>query len=94
MSQEIAVKAKSPELASEIERLFKIGGKDNILNSAYMVPRQATDSVPSIALHKGGKQQLMGAFFEHQLLDDVVKLPDSTDIKKMITKYQKNKGFC
>lgn len=91
MSQEIAVKAKSPELASEIERLFKIGGKDNILNSAYMVPRQATDSVPSIALHKGGKQQLMGAFFEHQLLDDVVKLPDSTDIKKMITKYQKNK---
>lgn len=91
MSQEIAIKAKSPELASEIERLFKIGGKDNILNNAYMVPRQATDSVPSIALHKGGKQQMMGAFFEHQLLDDVVKLPDSRDLKQMINKYQKNK---
>jgi len=91
MSQQIAIKAKSPELASEIERLFKVGGKDNILNNAYMVPRQATDSVPSIALHKGGKQQMMGAFYEHQLLDDVVKLPDSRDLKQMINKYQKNK---
>jgi len=85
--------AKNPEnfekALEAIKETFRASGKDNVIARAYMPMRNATDSLPT-GMILGGKQVSIPkdtALFEYQMLDDIVKLPDSRDVKNLFRQY-------
>lgn len=87
------VTAKNPEHFDEafksIKETFRAEGKDNVIARAYYPEKLATDNLPT-SMILDGKQVVIPkdvAHFEYQMLDDVVKLPDSREIKNLFRQY-------
>jgi hypothetical protein len=79
-------------LAEAVREAFRATGRENAIIKEYFPERFAKGELPSLALVNGetftfGKEQ---AIFEYQFLDDVIKLPDTRDIKDLISKYSDN----
>lgn len=89
-----AVTAKHPEryeaALEAITKNFTVQGKDDILKRAYYPELMATDSLPTGMFYKGEEIFLdpkSQAFLEFQQLDDVIRLPDASEIKKEFIKF-------
>ena len=82
-------------LQDELKEAFRIQGFENNLVKAYYPERFATGKLPQIALVDGKLIDFGGdkAMFEFQFLDDVIKLPDTNEIKRVISKYKDNKAL-
>ena len=81
-------------LADAMKEAFRATGRENAIVKQYIAERLPKDEVPFVAMANGepflfGKDQ---AIFEYQFLDDVIKLPDTKDIKMLVTKYTKTKA--
>jgi hypothetical protein len=80
-------------LADAVKEAFRATGRQNALIKQYIAERLPTNEVPQVVQINGeafkfGADQ---AIFEYQFLDDVVRLPDTKDIKSLITKYTDHK---
>lgn len=87
------VTAKNPkhfdDALKAIQETFFAEGKDNIIARAYYPEKIATDSLPT-GMINGGKSIEINkniAHFEYQMLDDIIKLPDSREIRKLFRQY-------
>jgi hypothetical protein len=83
----------NPELTKILENEVRIHGRAKIINNEYLPGKQATNSVPTVILSGGGKKELPSAFLEHQFLDDMLKLPDSREVKNLLESYSKHKIY-
>ena len=81
-------------LQNELKEAFRIQGFENNLIKAYYPEKFAKGELPQIALVDGKLIDFGGdkAMFEFQFLDDVIKLPDTRQIKQVISKYKDNKA--
>ena len=81
------------KLQDELKEAFRIQGFENNLIKAYYPEKFAKGELPQIALLDGKVMDFGGdkAMFEFQFLDDVIKLPDTREIKRVISKYNDNK---
>jgi hypothetical protein len=77
-----------------IKKTFRATGRQNALIKQYVAERLPTNEVPQVAMINGEmfKFNPDQAIFEYQFLDDVVRLPDTRDIKRLVTRYTKNKA--
>lgn len=82
------------QLAEAIKETFRATGRQNAVVRQYVAERLPRNEVPQVALLNGEvfKFNPDQAIFEYQFLDDVVRLPDTRDIKKMVTKYTQHKA--
>ena len=85
------------ELISTIERVLDLSGRENAIIKQYVPEKLAKGELPSLdgvlingqtTTHTFAGDQ---AIFEYQFLDDVIRLPDTRDIKKLISKYNDQK---
>ena len=78
------------KVLDEIKNVVRISGKEKALITRYSVSRIATGEVPTIV--KNGKDviKLDGGMSEFQLLQDIIRLPDTKQIVKLLNKYQLN----
>jgi hypothetical protein len=78
------------KLQDELKEAFRIQGFENNLIKAYYPEKFAKGELPQIALVDGKLMDFGGdkAMFEFQFLDDVIKLPDTREIKRVISKYK------
>lgn len=81
-------------LAEAIKETFRATGRQNAVVKQYVAERLPKNEVPQVAMLNGEmfKFNPDQAIFEYQFLDDVVRLPDTRDIKKMVTKYTQHKA--
>lgn len=77
-----------------IKNTFRSTGRQNALIKQYVAEKLPTNEVPQVFMLGGEvfKFKPEQAIFEYQFLDDVIRLPDTRDIKKLVTKYTKNKA--
>ena len=84
-------------LADAVRDAFRATGRENAIIKQYTPERLAKGELPSLdgvlingqtTTHTFAGDQ---AIFEYQFLDDVIRLPDTRDIKKLISKYQDQK---
>lgn len=77
-----------------IKETFRATGRQNAIVKQYVAERLPKNEVPQVAMLNGEmfKFNPDQAIFEYQFLDDVVRLPDTRDIKKMVTKYTQHKA--
>jgi hypothetical protein len=83
---------ENTQVAEAIRDAFRATGRENAIIKAYFPEKFAKGELPSLAL-TNGEEFAFGAdraIFEYQFLDDVIKLPDTRDIKNLISKYQDN----
>jgi hypothetical protein len=81
------------ELLKSIKGIYRVSAQEAALIKNYSVAKYSENAVPT-ALMFDGKRLPIGkdkAILEHQFLDDVIKLPDTQDISRLINKYNKNK---
>ena len=85
------------QLASAVRDAFRATGRENAIIKQYTPEKLAKGELPSLdgvlingqtTTHTFAGDQ---AIFEYQFLDDVIRLPDTQDIKKLINKYSKQK---
>ena len=90
----------SPEdvnLQDAIREAFRTTGRENAIVKQYVAEKLATNEVISLdGVLVNGKvtnHTFAGdqAIFEYQFLDDVIRLPDTKDIRKLISKYNDHK---
>ena len=81
------------KLQEALKEAFKIQGFENNIIKAYYPEKFAKGELPQIAKINGETVDFGGdkAMFEFQFLDDVIKLPDTREIKRVISKYKDNK---
>lgn len=81
-------------LQTAIKETFRATGRQNAIVKQYVAERLPKNEVPQVALLNGQvfKFNPDQAIFEYQFLDDVVRLPDTRDIKRMVTKYTQHKA--
>ena len=81
------------KLQDALKDVFRIQGFENNLIKAYFPEKFAKGELPRIALVDGKFMDFGGdkAMFEFQFLDDVIKLPDTREIKRVISRYKDNK---
>jgi len=73
-----------------IGRIIKTDGKVKNEITAYSVGKLVDNSVPEIVNAGGELIPLPGAMHEHQLLNDIIHLPDSKEVLKTLNNYSKN----
>jgi hypothetical protein len=93
ISKQIA--PKDIRLQEELKEVFRIQGFENNIIKAYYPERFAKGELPKLALVDGKIIDFGGdnAMFEFQFLDDVIKLPDTSEIKRVISKYKNNRAL-
>ena len=81
-------------LEDAIKNVFRPVGRQNAVIKQYVAERLPTNEVPQVAMINGEvfKFNPDQAIFEYQFLDDVIRLPDTRDIKRIVTKYTKHKA--
>ena len=81
------------DLLESIKQIYRASARDSALIKEYSVIKTVDNAVPTWNLFDGKKLPIGKdtAMLEHQFLDDVIKLPDTQDIAKLINKYNKNK---
>lgn len=83
-----------PELYDEaldsVQKALAESGKDNILQREYFPGGHTVDSLPTSMILDGKQVSLPKdmALFPYQILDDVIMLPDSRELRKIFTQYQ------
>lgn len=82
------------DIADIVKNTFRATGRQNALVKQYIAERLPRNEVPQVVVTGGDvfKFNPDQAIFEYQFLDDVVRLPDTREIKKMISKYSKDKA--
>ena len=80
-------------LEKTIKETFRATGRQNAIVKQYIAERLPTNEVPQVAMLNGEmfKFNPNQAIFEYQFLDDVVRLPDTREIKALVNKYTKHK---
>lgn len=73
-----------------IAKAIKTDGKVKNEITAYSVGKLVDDSVPEVIMAGGEAVALPGAIHEHQLLNDIIHLPDSKSVMKVLNDYNKN----
>lgn len=87
LAQRVGLDAASRDaIASKI----KTDGKVKNEITAYSVSKLVDDSVPEVIMAGGEPVALPGAIHEHQLLNDIIHLPDSKSVMKVLNDYNKN----
>ena len=87
----LALRVGMDDAAREaIAKVIKTDGKVKNEITAYSVSKLIDDSVPEIIIANGESVALPGAIHEHQLLNDIVHLPDSKSVLKVLNNYSKN----
>ena len=83
------------KLQDKLKDAFKIQGFENNLIKQYFPEKFAKGELPQIAMVDGKTMNFGGdkAIFEYQFLDDVIKLPDTRQIKQVINEYKNNKAI-
>lgn len=85
------------DLIDTIKQILDPYGKENAIIKQYVPEKLAKGELPSLdgvfingqtTTHTFAGDQ---AIFEYQFLDDVIKLPDTRDIRKLISKYKDQK---
>lgn len=81
-------------VAEAIKNTFRATGRQNAIVKQYITERLPRNEVPQVVVAGGDvfKFNPDQAIFEYQFLDDVVRLPDTREIKKMISKYNTHKA--
>ena len=81
------------EILKSIKQIYRAAARDSAIIKEYSVIKTADNAVPTWNLFDGKKLPIGkdAAMLEHQFLDDVIKLPDTQDIKKLLNKYNKSK---
>ena len=82
--------------ADDIEKLqgvIKMGSVDRKELTAYSVNKIGFDEVPKILWTNGTATELPGAMHEFQLLQDMVHLPDSKEVLKVMNNFQMNQIY-
>ena len=76
-----------------VREAFRATGRENAIIKQWTPERYAKGEVASLNLLNGEKHFFSPdqAIFEYQFLDDVVRLPDTRDISKLIRKYNNSK---
>ena len=81
-------------IREELSKIIKItGSKDAKEMTAYSVGKIAGNEVPSVILTDNKAVSLGGAMHEFQMLQDVVRLPDSKAVVKALNNYELNKIY-
>ncbi len=84
-------------LVDAVKEAFRITGRENAIIKQYVPEKLAKGELPSLdgvfingqtTTHTFAGNQ---AIFEYQFLDDVIRLPDTKDIKKLISQYKDHK---
>jgi hypothetical protein len=84
-------------LQDAVREAFRATGRENAIIKQYTPEKLAKGELPSLdgvlvngqaTTHTFAGDQ---AIFEYQFLDDVIRLPDTRDIKKLISKYNDHK---
>lgn len=91
--KDIAQGQKVPELIDVLDKSVIITGKDRILLNAYYPEKLATGTVPTVYVEDGKHIPIGSAFNEHQMLDDVIRVPDANQVKTLIESYKGNKLY-
>lgn len=80
-------------LADAMEKAFEAHGRETAIIKQYVAERLPKNEVPSIAMANGELFEIGTdkAIFEYQFLDDVISLPDTKDIRRLISKYSESK---
>jgi len=80
------------ELARRLAAAFDVPGRDNAIVKQYVNKKLATGELPSLNLPNGKVNFSQNqALFEYQFLDDVISLPDTKEIKLLVSKYKDHK---
>ena len=76
-----------------VREAFRATGRENAVIKQYTPERLAKGEMPSLNILNGETHFFSPdqAIFEYQFLDDVVRLPDTRDISKLIRKYNNSK---
>lgn len=81
-------------IREDLAKVIKItGSKDAKEMTAYSVGKIASNEVPSVVLAGDNTVALGGAMHEFQMLQDVVRLPDSRAVLKALNNYELNKVY-
>ena len=84
-------------LVNEVVQAFRIKAQDDAIIKQYVPEKLARDEMVSLdgvmingqrTTHTFSGDQ---AIFEYQFIDDVIRLPDSIDIKRLINQYKNHK---
>jgi hypothetical protein len=86
---------KNPEIAELLKQAFTVKGFENNIIKNYFPELFAKGELPQLTLINGEIVDFGGdkAIFEFQFLDDVINLPDTREIKRVINKYNDNKAL-
>jgi hypothetical protein len=79
-----------PEEIDVLKRATKITGSEEAIEKAYSLGSIAENRVPTILEAGGNTVLLPDALLEHQLLRDMINLPDSKAVLKALTNFQAN----
>lgn len=91
ITEEIGKKLSlTPEEMDILKRSTKITGREEAIEKAYSLGSIAENRVPTIVNAGGDAIQLPDAILEHQLLRDMINLPDSKAVLKTLTNFQAN----
>lgn len=78
----------------ELAKIIKISGSKEAKDlTAYSVNKLGYDEVPTVILAGDQTVALGGGIHEFQLLQDVVRLPDSREVVKALNNYTLNKAY-
>jgi hypothetical protein len=80
-------------LQDAVKEAFRITGRENAIVKNYVAERLAQGEVPSLNILDGQVHNFAPdqAIYEYQFLDDVIRLPDTKDITKLVNKYTNSK---
>lgn len=79
-----------PEEIDVLKRSTKISGSEEAIEKAYSLGSIAENRVANIVNAGGESVLLPDALLEHQLLRDMINLPDSKAVLKAVTNFQAN----
>jgi len=82
-----------PEEIDKLINLTKISGKEKNIHTAYSTTSAINDANPTIIKANGIAVNLPGGILEHQVLNDMVNLPDSKAVFEAINNYTLNSAF-
>lgn len=77
----------------KLVKATKMSGKERNEHTAYSTTSAINDANPKIMKASGKVVQLTSGILEHQVLNDIVNLPDSKVIFKIINNYTLNSAF-
>lgn len=80
----------TPEEIDILKRSTKITGREEAIEKAYSLGSTAENRVANIVNAGGESVLLPDAILEHQLLRDMINLPDSKAVLKTLTNFQAN----